>query len=51
MAFIDAVFKERAWLEGVEAWRVDDLRLLGELLAVRQIIPVIEGIATFMRPS
>jgi xanthine dehydrogenase accessory factor len=41
MAFTDAIFEGRAWLEGVEARRVDNLVRLLELLAARQGIPII----------
>jgi xanthine dehydrogenase accessory factor len=41
MAFTDAIFDGRAWLEGVEARRVDNLVQLLELLTARQVIPVI----------
>jgi xanthine dehydrogenase accessory factor len=41
MAFTDAIFEGHAWLEGVEARRVDDFDFLLELLTARQIIPVI----------
>lgn len=40
MAFTDAIFDGGAWLEGVEARRVDDLVLLQDVLAVHEAIPV-----------
>jgi xanthine dehydrogenase accessory factor len=40
MAFADTVFDGWATLEGVEAFRVPDLRRLAKLLALRETIPV-----------
>ncbi len=41
MAFTDAVFDGQAWLEGVQAVRVDDLSALPVLLAAHRQIPLV----------
>jgi xanthine dehydrogenase accessory factor len=40
MAFTDALFDGSAWLEGVEARRLDDLTRLETWLAAREVLPV-----------
>lgn len=41
MAFTDAIFAGSAWLEGIEARRVDNVAGLLERLTARQVIPLI----------
>jgi xanthine dehydrogenase accessory factor len=41
MCYADAIFDGRAELDGVVAERVDDDMLLGDILALHQVIPVI----------
>jgi xanthine dehydrogenase accessory factor len=54
MAFTDAVFDGNAWLEGIEARRVDDLELLESILAERIFIPLLvcnfDTLLQFLQP-